>query len=203
MSAKSFGAFAQAKPTEHDRQHTDNDGQTANDRAQRDCESRRIETDQASFFRGSMDHVQRVEQGAHSGIGAPYRHQQSDHEGCAQRRDIGLDEVLDLLLEQVDDARRYDAGQESEALRNGVGISEQAVERDDSRQRGEYRHEREKGDTAGGRNQPVPEEGREKPGGRFLSSSARPRPAAPSRRGNRGASSGFRPQREGSRRQYP
>ena len=71
-----------------------------------------------------MHDVQRIEKGAHSGVGAPHRNQKSDQERDAQSADMVFSERQDLLLEKADNAGWDDAGQDSQALGDCMRVRE-------------------------------------------------------------------------------
>src|SRR6516225_9388496 len=95
-----------------------------------------------------MHNVQRVEQGAHPGVGAPHRHQKTDQESRAQRANVLFGERLDFSLDEVDDACGDNTGQQGDPLWDRMRVGEQTVERDHRRQCREDGQECKKGDAA-------------------------------------------------------
>ena len=139
-------------PQEIQRDRHDHHGadrkQYKNDGEKRECERDEVELDEAALFRFVVDQIERIEERFDSSIGAPQGHQQTDNESDAERRSSLRGDTRDLIAHHLDSPARNDAGDAVEVRRDGRGIGEQAIERNergDCGKQRQYRIERHSG----------------------------------------------------------
>ena len=149
---KSIGQIKERNGKDHDgaqRQQQRTDGRHG--KGQRD----EIELEEAAFFLFLVDDVERVHDGLHTGIGAPQRDHKSEEEskselGAAPRREAAY-----LLAQDVDRALRQNTRGERKLITDNGGTGEQAIERDERRDRREDREQTVEYDARSHRQQPV------------------------------------------------
>jgi hypothetical protein len=103
----------------------------------------------ATLFRLVVDQIQRIEERFHSGIGAPQGHQQTDDESDTKRRLSLRCHAGDLVPYHLDGSAGHHSGDAVEMRRNGGGIGEQSVERNQRGDCRKYGQDRVKGHPGG------------------------------------------------------
>ena len=122
-----------------------------NDPRQREQDGGGIEAHEAALLLLVVDHVERVEEGRHAGVRAPHGDQEAHDESGSQRLVALTRNEGDLVSDQLQHAAGQDARQQGQVPADGAGVGEESVKRDDGRNRGEGREQREERHAAGGR----------------------------------------------------
>ncbi len=102
-----------------------------------------------------IDHIERVDDRLHAGIRAPKRDRKSRYE-CKSKCSVAIrDNARDLFAHDIERCGRQDARGPCEMIVERRGVGEQAIKRNESRNRGKNREQPEKHDAARDRQQTV------------------------------------------------
>ncbi len=103
------------------------------------------EAEEAALLVLVIGDVEGVEEGLHAVVGAPERQEEPHREAEAERIGPGPREAGQFLVEEVDHGGREEAAQILQVLLDRDRIGDEAVEGDESRERGEKRQHDEEG----------------------------------------------------------
>ena len=111
------------------------------DGPERERQRLEVQLEEAALLLLVIDDVERVEDRLHAGIRAPQRQREADDEAEAERAVALGGDALDLLADDVHRPARQHAREGIEMVLDRRGIGEQAVDRDEGRDRREDREQ--------------------------------------------------------------
>ena len=140
---------------ERKRHHRADHYDQRSDAADGECQRQQVQLDEAAFLALLIDHVKRVDDGLHAGIGAPDRERQAEQEARAESRRALGQHPRDLVLHDLERALGQHQCERLQIGADGRGIGEQAVGGDQRSDRRKHREQAEEHHAGGGGEQAV------------------------------------------------